>query len=152
MQTNAKWWHLAIFVILCYAVAAFGAQFEPGVWYEGLKRAPWNPPNVAFPIVWTILYAMIAIAGWLIFASNDGPLKLLWSAQLVLNAAWSWLFFGQHWVGVALLDILILLILIGLLVAMCMRKKKTLPGFLLLPYLVWIALATSLNAYIFIYN
>ena len=152
MHSEKKYWHLLIFFVICYGVAAFGAQFTPGEWYQGLQRAPWNPPNAAFPIAWTILYALIAIAGWLLFSQSVVKLKWLWVGQLLLNAAWSWIFFDQHWVGVALLDILLLAIVLAVLVQQCFAQGQRAAGYLLFPYLLWIMLATSLNAYIFVYN
>lgn len=147
-QSALRAWHLPIFLITCYGVAAFGAQFTPGEWYAQLNRAPWNPPNAAFPIVWTILYALIAIAGWLIFASQSVVAKGLWLMQLFVNAIWSWLFFDQHWVTVALLDILLLVGLIALLIMQCWRAGLRLAAGLLMPYWLWVLLAASLNAYI----
>ena len=151
MQSKRNYWHLIGFILVCYAVAAFGSLFAPGDWYQGLNRAPWNPPNLVFPIVWTILYAMIAVAGWLIFASDSPGLKLLWATQLLLNGIWSWLFFGQHWVGVALVDILLLAAVLLILISRSFKQNQKVVG-LLAPYFLWILLATSLNAYIFIYN
>lgn len=146
------WRTLPIFIVICILVSAFGGLFQPGEWYESVNRAPWTPPNIAFPIVWGILYLFIAIAGWLIFARGSARAKQLWIAQLVLNAAWSWLFFGQHWVLVALIDISLMVILVTALVVQCFKEQLTLPGCLLAPYVIWLLLATSLNAYIFLYN
>lgn len=148
LRPNLNGWLLPLFFIICYAVAAFGAQFTPGEWYAQLNRAPWNPPNAAFPIVWTILYAMIAVAGWLIFASQSTFAKGLWVAQLIANGVWSWLFFAQHWVLVSLLDITLLALLLCVLIAHCWKAGLRTAAWLLMPYLVWIILATSLNAYI----
>ena len=145
-------WLLVLMLVICYSVAAFGSMFAPGPWYEGLQRAPWSPPNYAFPIVWTILYAFIAIAGWLIFSSDDRAAKSLWITQLVLNAAWSWLFFGEHWVGIALLDIALLVCCTFLLIVVCWRGSLRTASWLLLPYLLWVSLATTLNLYIWLYN
>jgi tryptophan-rich sensory protein len=152
LRVNKNWWVLLLFLGICYSVAAFGAQFTPGAWYEQLNRAPWNPPNAAFPIAWTILYAFIAIAGWLIFASGAVAAKILWVVQLTCNAAWSWLFFGQQWVGIALVDIALMAIFIAMLIKVCWSAGLRVAGWLLLPYLLWVLLATSLNGYIHIYN
>lgn len=145
------WW-LLIFFVICYATAALGAQFTPGDWYKDLVRAPWTPPNAAFPIVWTILYAMIAVAGWLIFSAADKVSKVLWVAQLILNSAWSWIFFAKHWTGVALVDIVILLCLVALLINRCLLVKTKTAAWLLVPYLIWLLIATSLNVYIVAFN
>ncbi len=137
----------------CFAALSFGGLFLPGEWYQSLNRAPWNPPNVVFPIVWTILYIMIALSGWIIAKSGQTTLIVLWWAQLVLNAAWSWLFFGEYWVALAMLDILLILGIVAMLIYKCREQKdlKT-AGNLLIPYFIWLCLALSLNAYIWLYN
>ena len=89
---------LAACLVLCFGAAAFGAQFMPGEWYAGLKKPAWNPPGWVFGPVWTALYAMMAVAVWLVWrrggvAANALPLSLF-LAQLVCNALWSWMFFG----------------------------------------------------------
>ena len=149
---QANWQSLLLFIIGCYLVSAFGAMFSPGEWYTTLRLAPWNPPPIAFPIVWSILYLFIALAGWQIFAQAESSLKLLWLLQLLLNGIWSWIFFAQHWLNIALLDLLILDIVVLTLVCNCFKHRLKFAGLLLVPYLIWILLATSLNAYIVIMN
>ena len=104
------------FIGLCLCTYLFGGLFVPGEWYQQLNRAPWNPPDIAFPIAWTLLYAMIAFAGIKCQQSGDKQLLRLWFAQLFFNAIWSWIFFGQHWVLLGLLNILTLLSLVGLFI------------------------------------
>lgn len=152
-QSSPKsWWGLILFLAACYLVAGFGAQFEPGAWYQSLQRAPWSPPNMAFPVVWTVLYALIAIAGWHIFAQPAISPKVLWVVQLGLNASWSWVFFGQHWTVGALIIICTLAGLIAWLIFSCRVTGQRLAAWLLMPYLLWVLLASSLNAYIVFYN
>jgi translocator protein len=91
---------LACFITACFLTALTGAWFRPGEWYERLKKPSWRPPNRLFARVWTILYVMIAVAGWLIwreagFAVAGLPLAT-YALQLILNAAWTPLFFGLH--------------------------------------------------------
>ena len=149
---EANWKSLLIFIVVCYLISAFGALFTPGEWYATLRLAPWNPPPIAFPVVWSILYLFIALAGWQIFAQSGTTAKQLWLLQLLLNGIWSWLFFAQHWLSIALFDLLILDIVVLCLVVNCFKHRLKLAGILLLPYLVWILLATSLNAYIVVMN
>lgn len=148
---KALWW-LPLFFLICYGVAAFGAMFPPGEWYAELQRAPWNPPNIAFPIAWSILYACIAVAGWIIFALGTKPLKMLWCLQLIFNALWSWLFFGQHWILIGLIDLLLVLTSVWLLLRGCLRARLKIAAWLLMPYFLWLSLAATLNAYIYLYN
>jgi len=139
-------------LIACLITFAFGGLFGPGEWYETLNKAPWSPPNIAFPIVWFILYVFIAINGWQIFSSNITRLKWLWCIQLSVNAIWSWFFFGQHWVLIGLIDIILLNTLLIALIIGCYKHKLTLSVYLLLPYLSWLLLATTLNGYIVLNN
>lgn len=150
-QRLSLWW-LLLFFVTCYAIAGFGSQFTPGDWYQELERAPWNPPNAAFPIVWTILYAMIALAGWLIFSTTDKALKSFWVIQILLNGAWSWIFFGQQWMEAALFEIVVLVVVVGLLIKRCFSTNQKTAAWLLSPYLLWLLVATSLNAYIVAFN
>lgn len=143
-----SWRRLPWFLGVCLLVFMFGGLFRPGDWYTKLNIAPWSPPDIAFPIVWGILYALIAVAGWLLFGSGHNSLKRLWILQLGLNAAWSWIFFGQHWVLAGLIEIVLLGAVVVLLIIGCFRAKLYLAAWLLMPYLIWLELATTLNAYI----
>lgn len=143
---------LPIFLGICILTMGFGGLFRPGDWYASLNLAPWTPPNIAFPIVWGFLYLLIALAGWKIFNHDNAKLKLLWVAQLLINAAWSWLFFGQHWVGIALIDILVLDLLVIVLVASCFKARLISAAWMLVPYLCWVLLASTLNIYVLLMN
>ena len=105
-----------LYIGLCLSTYLFGGLFIPGEWYEQLNRAPWNPPDIAFPIAWTILYTMIAVAGIKCQQSGDKQLLTLWFIQLFFNAIWSWVFFGQHWVLLGLTNIIALLFVVGLFI------------------------------------
>jgi len=143
---------IAPFALACFAVFLFGGLFRPGEWYESLNKAPWSPPNIAFPIVWTMLYISIAIVGYQIAQSKATRLLKLWWLQLAVNAIWSWIFFGQHWVLAGLINLVILDILVILLTLKCHQSKLNISTMLMLPYIGWLLIATSLNIYIFIYN
>ena len=130
----------------------FGGLFRPGGWYDELVKAPWTPPDLAFPIAWSILYILIAIAGYVLAKNKATSLLKLWWAQLVFNGAWSWMFFGEHWTLLALVDLAIILALVGLLVWKSFARGLRSVGLLLLPYVVWLSLALSLNAYVAAYN
>lgn len=136
---------LAVFLAATAATAVFGAGFKPGPWYEALAKPPWTPPNWVFAPVWTALYVMIAIAGWLAWQRlGAGRAIGLWVAALVLNAAWSWLFFGQHLIGLALIDILALLVSIAAFIAATWNLARP-AALLFIPYFAWVGYATSLN-------
>lgn len=140
---------LIVFVALVAACAATGALFQPGEWYAALTKPAGTPPGWVFGPVWTTLYVMIALAGWLLWRtppSRERRLALgLWGLQLVLNAAWSWLSFGRHALDLALADIACLLVAIVVLIAVA-RRVRPLAALLLVPYACWVGYATYLNA------
>ncbi len=78
---------LIVFLALTAAAAATGIQFRPGEWYETLVKPDWTPPNWLFPPVWTVLYIMIAVAGWRVWlAQGLGRATIVWAIALLLNA------------------------------------------------------------------
>lgn len=147
-----NWLALIVFLVIVAAVAAFGAMFVPGPWYEALNKPEWTPPNWLFAPVWTTLYAMVAVSGWLVWQkAGFGPAIVLYGWQLALNAAWSWLFFGRHLVGVALLDIVALLVSIIATIALFWPISRP-AAILLVPYAAWVGFAAALNASIWRLN
>lgn len=155
MKPYKRYAGLLAWVAACFTAAAIGAYFEPGHWYESLNKPAWTPPNWVFPIIWPILYLMMAVSAWIIwkdFGFRYAKEELRWfGIQLVLNAAWSWLFFGEHLIGTALGEILLLWVAI-LFTIMLFWKKSHTAGWLLLPYLVWVSYASVLNYTIFQMN
>lgn len=136
---------LGVFVLLVFAAAASGAVFKPGRWYEMLRKPSWTPPNLAFPIVWSVLYVMIAAAGYLVWREAGFSFAiLLWGLQLVLNAAWSWLFFGRRRMDLAFGDVLALWLSVALFIVAAWPISTT-ASFLFVPYLVWVTIAATLN-------
>lgn len=133
------------FLLIVAAVAMSGAAFQPGTWYASLTKPFWTPPDWLFPPVWTLLYIMIAIAGRAIFSLSERRLRLLWIIQLALNALWSYLFFGLHLFVAGLVDILALLGCIGAILLFSRPVSPTV-SWLMAPYFVWVAYATTLNA------
>ena len=137
---------LLVFLAVVAAAAFTGTQFMPGGWYAALDKPSWTPPNWLFSPVWTLLYIAIAVAGWLVWRKTrriDAALAI-WIAQLVVNAAWSWLFFGIHQTGLALADIMLLLVLIAGFIALA-RRASRIASALFIPYFLWVAYATTLN-------
>lgn len=123
-------------------------MFMPGEWYAGLAKPAWNPPNWLFGPVWTVLYILMAVAAWLVWrrqglAGAALPL-LVFVVQLVLNAMWSWLFFGLQRPGVALAEILVLWVAILVTILLFFRVRSV-AGILLIPYLLWVSFAAVLN-------
>jgi benzodiazapine receptor len=137
---------LALFVVAVVIAASTGATFHPGSWYEQLAKPAWNPPNGVFAPVWTVLYVAIAVAGWRVWRATGAFVAALkiWVLQLILNTVWSWLFFGQHRPDFAMLDIALLLAAIVVFI-LTSRRHDRLASWLFVPYLLWVAFASSLN-------
>jgi len=133
------------FLAVVFAVAATGSRFMPGAWYEALARPPWTPPNWLFGPVWTILYIMIAIAGWRVWLkAGFAPVLIVWGVGLILNMAWSWIMFDRHQIGIALADITLLWLAILAFIVMAWPVDRT-AAWLFVPYIVWVSYATALN-------
>jgi translocator protein len=139
--------HLLLFLALCFGAAAGGALWPPGPEYAALQRPAFAPPNWLFGPVWTLLYLLIAVAGWRLWRRGGwaSPALRLWLLQLALNALWTPLFFGLQWRGLALVEMSLLWasILACLLAA---RRRDRGAAWLLLPYLGWVGFAWALNA------
>lgn len=142
----------AVFLALCLAVSAIGGAATAssvGTWYQTLAKPAFNPPNWIFAPVWTALYFMMAVAGWRVWR-RDGLRRAGWALslfalQLVLNLAWSILFFGMRSIGAALIEIVVLLLAILATTAVFWQRDR-LAGMLFVPYAGWVAFATVLNA------
>lgn len=139
---------LLAFLVAVLFVGAIGALFTPGAWYASLNKPAWNPPNWVFGPVWTTLYIMIAVSGWLVWrcgaVAGRRLAMFVYSVQLVLNAAWSWLFFGLQRPDLAFVEIVLLWVAI-LLSVLVFRRLSNLAAVLLIPYFLWVTFATFLN-------
>ncbi len=140
---------LAGFAVACLVAGSSGAIFRPGEWYERLNKPSWRPPNWLFGPVWMVLYAMIAISGWLVWLEagwSGAALGLgLYAVQLVLNGLWSGIFFGLRRIGLACAEMALLWASI-LATIVVFYPVDALAALLLLPYLVWVTFALALNA------
>ena len=144
---------LLVFVVAVVGIGwLIGATNLPGDWYAGLAKPGFVPPNWAFPVAWTILYILIAVAGWRTFRREpSGQAMQVWVAQLALNFIWSPVMFTMHQIGAALV------ILIGLFVAIVTyisleTSRDRLAAALFVPYAAWVAFAGVLNAAIWRLN
>ena len=141
------WIAVAVFAGLNLAAATSGGMFKPGAWYAGLAKPSWTPPNWAFPVVWGLLFALNAWAGWMIWeavGTSRPDVLALYVGSLVLNAAWSWLFFGLKRMDLALIDVALLWLSLVAVIAVfgSIRPAAALP---VLPYLLWVTIAAALN-------
>lgn len=129
-----------------------GATNLPGEWYAGLAKPGFVPPNWAFPVVWTILYVMIAIAGWRTFRRDpSGKSMLAWATQLALNFAWTPVMFTMHQIGAALVVLIGLFVAIVTYIGLEMSRDR-LAAALFVPYAAWVGFAGVLNAAIWRLN
>lgn len=149
-----RWAGLAGFLAAVAAAALIGTLAVTGTAgeYATLDRPAWAPPSWLFGPVWTVLYAMIAVAGWLVWRRVGADRVLVpYVAQLVLNAAWTPIFFGAGRYGWALVDIVAMWLAIGVTVHSFRRVHPT-AAWLLVPYWLWVTFATALNAAIVVMN
>ncbi len=143
---------LALSLLLCLAVgAAEGLMTRPEIptWYAGLVKPFWTPAPLVFPIAWTILYVLMAVSFWRLWdletRSAARTKAMIWFLiQLALNALWSPVFFGWHGTRTALVIIIALFIAIAATMAAALRVER-LSAWLLAPYLLWVAYATTIN-------
>lgn len=134
-----------VFIVIVVIAASSGAVFKPGEWYESLRKPAWTPPKWAFPVVWTLLYAAMAYAGWQVWALSGLSVPMaFWGIQIVVNAMWSWMFFGLRRMRLALADIAVLWAsILGFILTSWPISE--LAAALFLPYLVWVTIAGFLN-------
>ena len=133
-------------LVLCFAAAA-SARNKPGAWYAGLRKPAWIPPNRLFAPVWTLLYAMMAVAAWVVWRDVGLARETtLFVVQLALNAAWTWLFFGLKRPELAFADIVALwLAILATLLAFWKRPGRW-QGCSAGARLAWVTFAAALNA------
>lgn len=144
---------MGVFLAVVIGVGGLiGVSSAPGTWYAELNKPPFNPPNWIFAPVWFTLYVMIAIAGWrTMLAEGNGPRMRLWYGQMLLNWAWSPLFFMAHLIWPAFIVIVAMWLAIAAFIA---RSRHTDPvsAWLFAPYLAWVSFAGLLNLSIGILN
>ena len=121
-------------------------------WYISLNQAPWSPPGFVFGIAWTIIMICFSIyLGRLFIKSYTPKLIVIFSIQFILNVSWNYIFFNQHLILFGLITIILLTALICYYFFELSQKIRHYK-FLLLPYIIWLCIATSLNLYILIHN
>jgi tryptophan-rich sensory protein len=139
---------LPLLVIACSVIGSLANIFiNSDTWYVDLVKSPLNPPSFVFGVVWPILYALMAFVA---FKSADKIWKLF-IPQLILNAAWSWIFFYMHAPLLALINISILIFL-NQKILVILNNESRLLFWLYLPYVLWLTFAAFLNASIVFLN
>ena len=139
---------LFLFLFVGAVAGMFTSQAVP-IWYASLNRPSFSPPNWVFGPVWTTLYILLGISFFLIWkeeATKDRDLAIkVFSIQLFLNFAWSFLFFYFNLIGAALIEIILLWISIASMIYL-FHKIKPVAAYMNIPYLLWVSFATILNA------
>ena len=134
-------------VLLGILSARLTPSGEDNPWFAELVKPDVMPPGIAFPIAWTILYVLMGLALAMILdargAARRGPALALFAAQMMLNLAWTPVFFGMHQVVPALVIIAVLFVLV-VITAVLFGRIRTAAGMLLVPYLAWLAFAGAL--------
>jgi tryptophan-rich sensory protein len=160
--TDSRWKTFglaALFVVGCELVGIVGALTTTtgeGSWYQGLEKPPFNPPGWVFGPVWTVLYALMGLAAFRVWREGTGRRDVrvalgLFAAQLVLNGIWTPVFFGAESIVGGAVIIVALLVLLAFTVRAFFRVSRA-AGWLLVPYLLWVAFATALNLSIWVLN
>jgi len=144
---------LILFVLGVLGIGwTIGATNLPGPWYASLQKPWFNPPNWVFAPTWTVLYIMIAIAGWRAFLRDPkGNAFRVWVGQIALNFAWSPTVFTFHNLALGLVIILSMLVLILTFIVLQWRSEKS-SALLFVPYAAWDAFASVLNFALFQLN
>lgn len=137
---------LLVFLIVVIGLGlAIGLAIRPGPWYAALIKPSFNPPNWIFGPAWTVLYILIAIAGWRTWCLEGRSSRpmLIWVSQMLLNWIWTPLFFGAHQMAAGLVVIIALMLVILLFITM---SRDTIARLCFVPYALWVGFASVLNA------
>jgi len=145
---------MILFLVINFSALAIGSWLMNNgpisEWYVQLNKAPWTPDGWVFGVAWTTIMICFSVYLAYVFKDNNSKsLKLLFAIQVFLNVVWNYAFFNQHQVGLGFLIIVLLTIVVFYFFFKFNIKTFK---YLLLPYMVWLCLATSLNAYILLYN
>ncbi|PNQ72833.1 TspO protein [Hanstruepera neustonica] len=148
---------LILFLIINFGALALGSWLmdngPQSSWYEELNKAPWTPAGWVFGVAWTVIMICFSIYLAKLFSELDSRfLRSLFIVQFLLNVSWNFIFFNQHCIGLGLLNITLLTLVIFYFFFKFRMDDMKAFKYLLVPYMLWLLIATSLNAYIFIYN
>lgn len=148
---------IPVSVLVCFAVGLTASYFQTeslALWYPILNRSAYTPPNIVFPIVWSILYLLMGVSVGLVIGSKRSGWRTvvaIFVVQLLLNFMWSILFFYQRSPLMGLIDIVLLDVAVLLYMVRSYKVHRA-AMYLFVPYIVWLVIATYLNGYIFMNN
>ena len=143
--------------VILSGILSFKTMDSIKTWYKDLIKPKLNPPNWIFGPVWTTLYLMIGLSGFIIWDTNKGfniedkNEWIIYFLQLLANFLWTPIFFGYHKIFLALIDIILMIVLISINIIIFYKKSVT-AAYLLIPYLLWVSFATYINFSLWILN
>ena len=145
--------------IVCFQIIGYClgiiTQHDILSWYPSIHKSTLTPPDIVFPIIWCLLYCMLAVSGYFLWLNRHQVQAkvafVFYALQMLLNWAWTPLFFYLHWIGASLCCI-IAIILLTLVTIVITRKTYKLSCVLLIPYFIWLLFAGYLNTVIWILN
>lgn len=148
--------YIIVFFIINFGALAIGswlmANGPQTNWYININKAPWTPPGWVFGAAWTTIMVCFSIyMGYLYQGNKSRKVISLFSIQFVLNVIWNYIFFNQQLVGFGLIVIMLLTAVVSIFLYDYKSPLKT-KSVLIVPYFVWLCIATSLNMYILIHN
>ncbi|MEE1111480.1 MAG: TspO/MBR family protein [Alphaproteobacteria bacterium] len=155
-----KFFKFVLAMIIAFLPGIFGVIFTPShsndAWYNALNNSVLTPDGWVFGVAWTILYALLGVALFLIMNNEKTRVKktksyVLFVVQMILNAAWTYLFFGLHLVGAALLCLVVLIAISVWMLRAFLPISKT-ASYLVWPYVIWMCFALYLNGTILFLN
>ena len=150
---------LIVAIVICQLAGIVGSLFTtPAIstWYVTIQKPSFTPPNWLFGPIWITLFTLMGISLYLVWKKDlknkDVKSSLfIFFVQLVLNSLWSILFFGLRSPFYAFIEIIILWVAIAITIIKCYKISK-MAGLILLPYIVWVSIALTLNFYVLILN
>lgn len=152
-----KGYFFILFLIVNFGGLALGSWLmndgPSSDWYVHLNKAPWTPPGWVFGAAWTTI--MLCFSWYLAELFHNRASRFLWllyTFQVILNVSWNWFFFNQHRVFFGLIIISLLTLVIFYYFITFRNDRLKYAKYLLVPYFLWLCIATSLNAYVLIYN
>ncbi|AUC81579.1 TspO/MBR family protein [Lacinutrix sp. Bg11-31] len=148
--------YIIFFLIINFGSLAFGSWLMDNgpmtTWYQSLNQAPWTPPGWVFGVAWTLIMISFSVyLSYLFLKADSNKLRLAFAIQVFLNVIWNYIFFNQHLVSLGLVIISALTVVVFTFFFSNLKTMKS-KSYLLLPYMIWLLIATSLNAYILFYN
>ncbi|WP_430409174.1 TspO/MBR family protein [Kordia sp.] len=147
---------LALFLIINFSALGIGTILmndgPTSAWYLGLEKAPWTPPGWVFGFAWTTIMICFSIyMAKLTEVKSKKTILALFAIQFLLNVSWNYVFFNQHMIALGMINLTLLLVIVSYIAFNYKSELKKYTIFIL-PYVIWLLVASSLNGYILFNN